>query len=223
MDLGLSGKRLRRHRLDRRDRPRDGAAARGRGRAGRHCGPERGAGDRRGAARPAPTCPRPDAPARACRAAVDALGGLDVSSTTSASPDPARFEEVTDERVGRDVAAERDELRAGDPRGAAGLAGARAARSSTSPRPQASGRAAAMPHYSVTKAAVLSLSRLVADLYAATGSAATRSRPGRPRPRPGSAREVSPTSRAARGTRCSRRSAPGGRSAGSPSRRRSPR
>ena len=45
-----------------------------------------------------------------------------------------------------------------------------------------------MPHYSVTKAAVLSLSRLVADLLReATGSAATPSRPARPRPRPGSA------------------------------------
>ena len=80
---------------------------------------------------------------------------------------------------------------------------------------------AGMPHYSVTKAAVLSLSRLVADLYAATGSAATPSRPARRRPRRGSARAASPTSRAATATRCSRRSAPAGRSAGSPSRRRS--
>ena len=38
-----------------------------------------------------------------------------------------------------------------------------------------------MPHYSVTKAAVLSLSRLVADTTPPTGSAATRSRPARPR------------------------------------------
>ena len=36
-----------------------------------------------------------------------------------------------------------------------------------------------MPNYTVTKAAVLSLSRLVADLYAKEGFAATRSRPGR--------------------------------------------
>ena len=42
---------VRRHRLDRRDRPRDGEAARGGRRAGRHLRPERGAGDRRGAAR----------------------------------------------------------------------------------------------------------------------------------------------------------------------------
>src|SRR4029453_16926666 len=42
---------VRRHRLDRRDRSRDGEAARGGGGAGRHLRPERGARDRRGAAR----------------------------------------------------------------------------------------------------------------------------------------------------------------------------
>ena len=45
-----------------------------------------------------------------------------------------------------------------------------------------------MPHYSVTKAAVLSLSRLVADLYAKTGFAATPSRRARRRRPPGWAR-----------------------------------
>ena len=72
-----------------------------------------------------------------------------------------------------------------------------------------------MPHYSVTKAAVLSLSRLVADLYAkrrhplqrrharADGDGQLARR-----------RAASPISRAI-ATTCSRRSAPGGRSADS--------
>ena len=55
---------------------------------------------------------------------------------------------------------------------------------------------AGMPDYSVMKAAMLSFSRLVADLYAGTASAATPSRPARPRPRRGSATAGSPTSRA---------------------------
>ena len=80
-----------------------------------------------------------------------------------------------------------------------------------------------MPNYSVTKAAVLSLSRLVADLYAKDGIRCNAVTPG-------------PTATDAwlgdggladqqggrRATRCSRRSAPAGRSAGSPSPRRSP-
>ena len=71
-----------------------------------------------------------------------------------------------------------------------------------------------MPDYSVTKAAVLSLSRLVADLYAKDGIRcnAVDAR-ARPRPRRGSARAASPTSRpsapASRATRCSPRSARG--------------
>ena len=55
-----------------------------------------------------------------------------------------------------------------------------------------------MPHYSVTKAAVLSLSRLVADLYAKDGIRCNAVTPGRPRPARGSARAVLPTSRAER-------------------------
>src|SRR5487761_250137 len=62
-----------------------------------------------------------------------------------------------------------------------------------------------MPDYSVMKAAMLSFSRLVADLYAKDGVRCNAVTPG-------------PT-----GTRCSRRSARGGRSDASPSRRRSPR
>ena len=86
---------------------------------------------------------------------------------------------------------------------------------------------ASMPDYSVTKAAVLSLSRLVADVYAKDGHPLQRGHArARPRRRRGSARAVSPTSRrraaARRATRCSPRSAAGARSAASPSRRRSP-
>ena len=44
-----------------------------------------------------------------------------------------------------------------------------------------------MPNYSVTKAAVLSLSRLVADLYAKDGILCNAVCPGRPARRPGSA------------------------------------
>ena len=84
---------------------------------------------------------------------------------------------------------------------------------------------ASMPDYSVTKAAVLSLSRLIADVYAKDGIRCNAVTPGRPRPRRGSAKAASPTSRpsaaASRATRCSQRSAPGVRSAGSPSPRRS--
>ena len=57
VDLGLAGPRLRRHRLDRRDRPRDGAAARRGGRAGRHV---------RGAT--------PTASSRACGEALHVVG-----------------------------------------------------------------------------------------------------------------------------------------------------
>ena len=83
-----------------------------------------------------------------------------------------------------------------------------------------------MPNYSVTKAAVLSLSRLVADLYAETGSAATPLLPGLPPPRPGWATEAWPISRpsgvARAARRCWTRWARDGHSGGSRSRRRSP-
>ena len=84
-------------------------------------------------------------------------------------------------------------------------------------RRPASARRPGMPNYSVTKAALLSLSRLVADLYAGTGSAATPSRPGRPRRRRGSARAGSPTRPGATATRCSRKV--GRRAAARPARR----
>ena len=71
-----------------------------------------------------------------------------------------------------------------------------------------------MPDYSVTKAAVLSLSRLVADLYAKRRHPLQRGRARADRDRrPGSARAGSPTSRrrgpARPARRCSRPSAKG--------------
>src|SRR6478735_12121514 len=73
-----------------------------------------------------------------------------------------------------------------------------------------------MPDYSVMKAALLSFSRLVADLHAAEGIRCNAVTPGP------TATGAWPTSRAI-ATPSSRRSAPAGRSGGSHSRRRSPR
>ena len=79
-----------------------------------------------------------------------------------------------------------------------------------------------MPHYSVTKAAVLSLSRLVADVYAKDGIRCNAVTPGPTGDgclaRAGRAR--GPAGRPAR--RCSPRSPRAGRSGASPSPRRSP-
>ena len=84
-----------------------------------------------------------------------------------------------------------------------------------------------MPNYSVTKAAVLSLSGWSPTSMRRTGFAATRSLPDPPQRRPGSGRADWPTSRpsgaARHARRCSTRSARAGRSGGSRSRRRSPR
>ena len=85
-----------------------------------------------------------------------------------------------------------------------------------------------MPNYSVTKAAVLSLSRLVADLYAKDGIRSNAITPG-PDGNRGLARArrarrpAGGADRASRATRCSRRSRRAARSVGWRSRRRSPR
>ena len=115
--------RLRRHRLDGRDRPRRREDARRGGRAGRHERPQRRAERGRGAARRR----RP----RRCRCARGAH-----PSGRRARPDrlpgeqrrarvPDRLRCGHGRAVGRDVAAERDELRPHDPRSAAGDAGTR--------------------------------------------------------------------------------------------------
>ena len=79
-----------------------------------------------------------------------------------------------------------------------------------------------MPHYSVTKAAVLSLSRLVADTYAGRRDPLQRRHARADRDgRPGWVRAGSPTSRAS-ATTCSPKSVRDGLWEGWPSRRRSP-
>ena len=79
-----------------------------------------------------------------------------------------------------------------------------------------------MPHYSVTKAAVLSLSRLVADVYAGDGIRCNAVTPGPTATEAWLGEGGLADQQGGSATRCSRRSAPAGRSAGWPSRRRSP-
>jgi NAD(P)-dependent dehydrogenase (short-subunit alcohol dehydrogenase family) len=119
----------------------------------------------------------PDAPTRAVEEAVRALGGLDVLVNNVGVARQARFEEVADEEWDeywqlnvmsyvRAIRAALPELRDGG--------GAIVNLSSTAGKRPSTG----MPHYSVTKAAVLSLSRLVADLYAGDGIRCNAVTPG---------------------------------------------
>ena len=130
-------------------------------------------------------------------------------------------------RLGLDVAAERHELRPRYPRrccracASAAPAAIVNVSSTAGKRPSTS-----MPHYSVTKAAVLSLSRLVADLYAADGILCNAVTPGRP-PRPRGSRDGGLADQAAARSGKSREevlaaSPRAGRSDVWPSRRRSP-
>jgi len=120
---------------------------------------------------------QPDTPGRAVREAVAALGGLDVLVNNVGIARQARFEDVGDEEWDaywqlnvmsyvRAIRAALPLLRANG--------GAIVNVSSTAGKRPSSG----MPHYSVTKAAVLSLSRLVADLYAADGIRCNAVTPG---------------------------------------------
>src|ERR687897_736804 len=110
----------------------------------------------------------PDAPAAVIEAAAQALGGLDVLVNNVGFAVQARFEEVTDEdwdsmwRLNvmsyvRSIRAALPHLR--ESRGTIVNVSSTAGK-----RPSVG-----MPHYSVSKAAVLSLSRLVADAYAGDG------------------------------------------------------
>jgi NAD(P)-dependent dehydrogenase (short-subunit alcohol dehydrogenase family) len=105
-------------------------------------------------------------PERVVDAAVRAVGGLDVLVNNVGVARQARFEEVDDAEwdsywqlnVMSYVRAIRAALPVLRDRGGGAIVNVS---STAGKRPSA-----AMPHYSVTKAAVLSLSRLVADLYA---------------------------------------------------------
>lgn len=120
---------------------------------------------------------RPEAPAALVDAAVGELGGLDVLVNNVGFAVHARFEDVPDEEWSsmwelnvmsyvRSIRASLPHLRASR--------GSIVNVSSTAGKRPSSG----MPHYSVTKAAVLSLSRLVADLYAGEGIRCNAVTPG---------------------------------------------
>ena len=116
-------------------------------------------------------------PERVVGEAAKALGGLDVLVNNVGIARQARFEEVPDEEWDdywqlnvmsyvRAIRAALPHLREGG--------GAIVNVSSTAGKRPSTG----MPHYSVTKAAVLSLSRLVADLYAKDGIRCNAVTPG---------------------------------------------
>jgi 3-oxoacyl-[acyl-carrier protein] reductase len=117
-------------------------------------------------------------PERAVAEAARALGGLDVLVNNVGVARQARFEEVADEEwdvywqlnVMSYVRAIRAALPALRESSSAAIVNV----SSTAGKRPSTG----MPHYSVTKAAVLSLSRLVADLYAREGIRCNAVTPG---------------------------------------------
>jgi 3-oxoacyl-[acyl-carrier protein] reductase len=119
----------------------------------------------------------PGAPAHLVDAAVAALGGLDLLVNNVGVAVQARFEEVRDEDWDRmwqlNVMSYVRAIRAALPhlRSSKGVV---VNVSSTAGKRPSGG----MPHYSVTKAAVLSLSRLVADLYAGDGIRCNAVTPG---------------------------------------------
>jgi 3-oxoacyl-[acyl-carrier protein] reductase len=117
-------------------------------------------------------------PERVVRTAAEAMGGLDVLVNNVGVARQARFEEVEDDEweavFQLNVMSYVRSIRAALPFLRASRAAAIVNVSSTAgKRPSAS-----MPHYSVTKAAVLSLSRLIADLYATDGIRCNAVAPG---------------------------------------------
>jgi NAD(P)-dependent dehydrogenase (short-subunit alcohol dehydrogenase family) len=121
---------------------------------------------------------RPDEPERVVGAATHELGGLDCLVNNVGTARIAKFEEVADEEweaywqlnVMSYVRAIRAALPLLRERGGGSIVNV----SSTAGKRPSTG----MPHYSVTKAAVLSLSRLVADLYTADGIRCNAITPG---------------------------------------------
>ena len=111
----------------------------------------------------------PGEPERAVEEAAAALGGLDVLVNNVGVARQARFEEVLDQEWDeywqlnvmsyvRAIRAALEYLRDSESASIVNVSSTAGKRPSTG-----------MPHYSVTKAAVLSLSRLIADLYAKDG------------------------------------------------------
>ena len=120
---------------------------------------------------------RANEPQRVVDAAAEALGGLDVLVNNVGIARHARFEDVPDDEWDAywqvNVMSYVRAIRAALPRLREG-GGAIVNVSSTAGKRPSTG----MPHYSVTKAAVLSLSRLVADLYAKDGVRCNAITPG---------------------------------------------
>ena len=120
----------------------------------------------------------PGEPERVIAAAVERLGGLDCLVNNVGSARIARFEEVEDAEwdeywqlnVMCHVRAIRAALPAMRGRGGGAIVNVS---SSAGKRPSTG-----MPHYSVVKAAMLSLSRLVADLYSGEGIRCNAVTPG---------------------------------------------
>ena len=116
-------------------------------------------------------------PTRLIESAVGELGGVDVLVNNVGYAVPARFEEVPDEEWDSmwqlNVMSYVRAIRAALPHLRASRGVVVNVASTSGKRPSAG-----MPHYSVTKAAVLSLSRLVADLYAGDGIRCNAVTPG---------------------------------------------
>ena len=119
----------------------------------------------------------PDAPGRVVDAAVAALGGLDVLVNNVGFAVQARFDDVTDDEWDQmwqlNVMSYVRAIRAALPPLLASRGTIVNVSSTAGKRPSVG-----MPHYSVTKAAVLSLSRLVADTYAGDGIRCNAVTPG---------------------------------------------
>lgn len=117
-------------------------------------------------------------PERAVADAVAVLGGLDILVNNVGIARQARFEEVPDDEWDAywqlNVMSYVRAIRAVLPHFRTAGSGAIVNVSSTAGKRPSTG----MPHYSVTKAAVLSLSRLVADLYAKEGVRCNAVTPG---------------------------------------------
>jgi 3-oxoacyl-[acyl-carrier protein] reductase len=120
---------------------------------------------------------QPSAPAALVKQAATELGGLDVLVNNVGFARQARFEEVTDEEWDAlwqlNVMSYVRAIRAALPHLRESRGSIVNVSSTAGKRPSTS-----MPHYSVTKAAVLSLSRLVADVHAGDGIRCNAVAPG---------------------------------------------